>query len=230
MPTGNTQQIINYGASANDGQGDPLRTAFIKTDDNFGNIWDAGPVGSNIKINNNAITSIDTNGNIFLAPQGVGVIEAGRPIIPRINNVYDLGTSALNWRTLYVNELQTPSVVTNAVSSGACIISGILTPAAMTANTNDWNPVGMSAAMVLRISSTTSIDLTGIVAPSPAVNQLWYVYNVGTEQIAFINDSGLSSVGNRFLFGNNRTLQANEGLVLWYDVDSAGWRSPGVQN
>ena len=51
--TGNTQQQINYGASANDGQGDPLRTAFIKTDDNFDNVWLAGPVGSNITIGNN---------------------------------------------------------------------------------------------------------------------------------------------------------------------------------
>ena len=30
---GNTQQQIDYGAAANDGTGDPLRTAFIKTDE-----------------------------------------------------------------------------------------------------------------------------------------------------------------------------------------------------
>ena len=63
--TGNTQQIINYGATANDGTGDPLRTAFIKTDDNFDNVWLAGPVGSNITISNNTIQSNNTNGNII---------------------------------------------------------------------------------------------------------------------------------------------------------------------
>jgi hypothetical protein len=36
--TGNTQQQIDYGAVVNDGTGDPLRTAFIKTDDNFDNV------------------------------------------------------------------------------------------------------------------------------------------------------------------------------------------------
>ena len=33
------QQIINVGASPNDGQGNPIRTAFIKTDDNFSELY-----------------------------------------------------------------------------------------------------------------------------------------------------------------------------------------------
>jgi hypothetical protein len=33
------QQIINVGASPNDGQGNPIRTAFIKTDDNFRELY-----------------------------------------------------------------------------------------------------------------------------------------------------------------------------------------------
>lgn len=34
-----TQQIINVGASANDGTGDPIRTAYIKTNDNFTELY-----------------------------------------------------------------------------------------------------------------------------------------------------------------------------------------------
>ena len=34
-----SQQIINVGASANDGQGDPIRTAFIKTNSNFSTLF-----------------------------------------------------------------------------------------------------------------------------------------------------------------------------------------------
>lgn len=33
------QQIINVGAAPNDGQGDPIRTAFTKTNDNFGELY-----------------------------------------------------------------------------------------------------------------------------------------------------------------------------------------------
>lgn len=35
------QQTINIGDVANDGQGDPLRTAFTKTNDNFTELYDA---------------------------------------------------------------------------------------------------------------------------------------------------------------------------------------------
>ena len=96
------QEIINYGASANDGTGDPLRTAFIKTDDNFDQIWAAGPVGSNITILNNTVSVTDTNGNLVLNPNGVGVIQTNSRVIPRLNNTYDLGSSDQRYRSAYV--------------------------------------------------------------------------------------------------------------------------------
>jgi hypothetical protein len=34
-----TQEIINIGASPNDGQGDPLRTAFAKINNNFTSLF-----------------------------------------------------------------------------------------------------------------------------------------------------------------------------------------------
>jgi hypothetical protein len=126
MPTGNTQQVINYGASANDGQGDPLRTAFIKTDDNFDNVWLAGPVGSNVRITNNTIGVIDTNGNLILSPNGVGVIQTNNHVVPRLNRTYDLGSANLQYRTVYANSatLQTLSVSGNLTVSGNIINTG----------------------------------------------------------------------------------------------------------
>jgi hypothetical protein len=99
--TGNTQQIIDYGAQANDGTGDPLRTAFIKTDENFSNIWRAGPVGSNITITNNTVQVNNTNGNLVLKPNGTGAIRANGSIIPDLDQVRDLGSSNLRFRSLY---------------------------------------------------------------------------------------------------------------------------------
>ena len=100
--TGNTQQQINYGAAANDGQGDPLRTAFIKTDDNFDAIWNTGPVGSNITILNNVIQSNNVNGNIVIRPNGVGVIQANASILPNTANLRDLGSTGQRWRAAYI--------------------------------------------------------------------------------------------------------------------------------
>jgi hypothetical protein len=99
--TGNTQQQINYGAAVNDGNGDPLRTAFIKTDDNFDNVWLAGPVGSNITITNNTIQANDTNGNLILSPNGTGAIQTNSRLLPRLNNTYDFGSTTLKYRTGY---------------------------------------------------------------------------------------------------------------------------------
>lgn len=102
---GAQQQQINYGAAVNDGQGDPLRTAFIKTDDNFDAIWAAGPVGSNIVISNNNITATNTNGDLRLGTNGTGNIRALRHVIPTGNRLYDLGAANLRFGTVYANSL-----------------------------------------------------------------------------------------------------------------------------
>ena len=121
--TGNTQQQIDYGSQPNDGLGDPLRTAFIKTDQNFDNIWLAGPVGSNITIGNNTIQTNNTNGNLVLKPNGIGIIQANAHIIPSANNARDLGSVNSAWRRAYINTLTTQ----NLEVPGDMVVGGNLT-------------------------------------------------------------------------------------------------------
>ena len=97
-----SQQIINVGNLPDNGDGDPLRTAFIKTNDNFTEIYTAGPVGSNIQIANNTISTSVLNGNIVLSPRGIGVVQLNTSIMPRVDNVYDLGTPVQRFNTLYL--------------------------------------------------------------------------------------------------------------------------------
>lgn len=70
------QQTINIGATANDGTGDQLRTAFDKVNDNFVEVYTelGGTSLSNIKISGNTISTDDTNGNLTLDPNGTGTI------------------------------------------------------------------------------------------------------------------------------------------------------------
>jgi len=96
------QEIINYGNTANDGTGDALRNAFIKVDNNFDQIWAAGPVGSNITVLNNTVAVTDTNGNLILSPNGVGIIQTNRPLYPRLDNTYDVGSANLRYRSIFV--------------------------------------------------------------------------------------------------------------------------------
>jgi len=71
------KQTINIGSSANDGSGDPLRTAFDKVNDNFGELYAVSGAGSgqNIAISGQKIISENTNGNIQLDPNGTGEVQ-----------------------------------------------------------------------------------------------------------------------------------------------------------
>ena len=69
-------QTINIGATANDGTGDALRTAFDKINDNFTELYAVSPAGTdnNIAFSGNKIISEDSGGNIELDPQGTGKV------------------------------------------------------------------------------------------------------------------------------------------------------------
>jgi len=66
------QKIINVGAAANDGTGDPLRTSFQKINDNFSELYARGAAGSNFDLSDNDILATNSNGNINLVPNGSG--------------------------------------------------------------------------------------------------------------------------------------------------------------
>ena len=75
------RQAINIGSSANDGTGDPLRTAFDKINDNFVELYgtdnDINTLDANLDVNTFAITTGVTNGDITVTPNGTGGIKLG---------------------------------------------------------------------------------------------------------------------------------------------------------
>jgi|10_taG_2_1085330.scaffolds.fasta_scaffold00746_27 hypothetical protein len=83
------KQTINIGSSANDGTGDPLRTAFDKINDNFSELYggdddatnfvieDTSPqLGGNLDINGWNIVSARSDEDIIIAPSGAGGVVA----------------------------------------------------------------------------------------------------------------------------------------------------------
>jgi hypothetical protein len=68
------QQVINIGAAANDGTGDPLRDCFDKINDNFSELYTKGPAGANFDLTDNDIEATNSNGGINLVPNGSGKI------------------------------------------------------------------------------------------------------------------------------------------------------------
>jgi hypothetical protein len=100
----------------------------------------------------------------------------------------------------------------------------VISPAQLTANTDNYNPTGLATARTLRLSTDASRNLTGIVPPGPGAVRR--ILNVGAQDLVLINDA-TSTAANRFLLGANVTLGADEGCDLWYDTASSRWRMSG---
>jgi hypothetical protein len=75
------RQTINIGTNANDGTGDPLRTAFDKINDNFVELYggdnNLNTLDANLDVNGFDITTGITNGDIDIIQNGTGNINLG---------------------------------------------------------------------------------------------------------------------------------------------------------
>ena len=104
-----TQKIINIG-TADKGNGDPLRTAFTKVNDNFTELYVALGLGAG-GLNLGAFEFTDsvmstTDSSAIVIDQAVTVssdLTVGGNILPQTANGGDLGSLARPWKTLYVS-------------------------------------------------------------------------------------------------------------------------------
>ena len=113
------RQGINIGSSANDGTGDPLRTAFDKINDNFVELYgtdnDLNTLDANLDVNNNQITTGVTNGDITITPNGTGNIK--------------LGAMKFNGTTLSSDDSTIININEGLVVDGTASVSGALSSA-----------------------------------------------------------------------------------------------------
>ena len=152
-----SQYIINTGNIANDGQGDPLRTAFTDTNLNFNQIWAAGPVNSNITIANNTILTTNTNGNLILATNGIGAIIAAQSVVPDLSNVRMVGGPNNRFNTVYSQYLDISGIVT----AGNLSVSGNLYVAGNTVTVNQSNLSVSNTLITLAANATIPVEADG---------------------------------------------------------------------
>ncbi len=108
--------------------------------------------------------------------------------------------------------------------SSAFLLSGVISPSQITGNQNNYDPSGLSGAVQLRLNSDASRNITGLAGG--ATGRLLMIANIGSTDIVLVNESASSTVGNRFLFaGGDRTLTADESVLLKYDGTSSRWRA-----
>ena len=149
------QQTINIGTAANDGTGDPLRTAFDKINDNFSELYgssaeandlleDTTPqLGGDLDVNGKRITSARSNEDIILLPNGTGGVLASAVRIAGTTLSSDDSASITIAEAFQVN--------------GATNIDGALTATSTVAVTG-----AATLSSTLAVSGTTTLTTTNI--------------------------------------------------------------------
>ena len=149
------QQSINIGTAANDGTGDPLRTAFDKINDNFSELYgssaeandlleDTSPqLGGDLDVNGKRITSARSNEDIILLPNGTGGVLASAVRIAGTTISSDDSSSITIAEAFQVN--------------GATNIDGALTATSTVAVTG-----ATTLSSTLAVSGATTLTTTNI--------------------------------------------------------------------
>ena len=176
------QEIINIGTTPNDGTGDPLRIAMTKVNNNFSRIFTEGPVGSNIIIANNTITTNVSSGNVVIRGLDNGQVQIDSTLVGQ--NGQDLGTTVVPWNNLYVN-----AVTGNVVN----VAGNITTPSAVVANlivAKTGSYTTLSATGNATVGNITATNIAGTLTTHSQTN----ITTVGT--LGSLSVSGNATVGN----------------------------------
>ena len=206
------KQAINIGSSANDGTGDPLRTAFDKINDNFTELYgstaeandlieDSTPqLGGDLDVNGRRITSARSNEDIILLPNGTGGVVASAIRIA--------GTTISSDDSSIININEGLVVDGTASVSGAATLSSTL---AVTAGTTLSSTLGVSGATTLTTTTIDNITIqdSNITSSSNAdIN----ITPGGTGST--IIGSSITIKGTTISSADSSTININEGLVV----------------
>jgi len=206
-----------------DPPGESLNSAFTKINVNFDQIWAAGPVNSNVKIADNTISTLDSNGDLILNPNGIGNVVANAHVIPDQTLIRNLGAPTRYWNELYVGYAEVANIDIGQITIpvGNLHILGGLNGQYLETDGNgniSWQYVTAQAG-----GNNTQIQYNndGILDGSAS-----FTFNANSNTISLknITTSGvanLNSVGNVFISGGTA------GYVLQTDGEgNLSWTAP----
>lgn len=103
-------------------------------------------------------------------------------------------------------------------------LTGVLSPAALAANTNDWAPTGIATASRIRCSASTPVNVTGLTAAAADGTRI-IIENIGaTNNITLTAQDTNSAAANRFQMARPVVLRPYQSIELEYDLTSTVWR------
>ena len=232
-----TQYVINTANIAPQN----VQTAFNLTNQNFNQIFSAGPVGSNVQIKNNTILTTNVNGNLILAPNGIAAIVAASNIQPDIPYVRMIGSGANPFNTIYTQYIDAAS----ASFSGNTFINGNLTVRGntITANYSNLSIANLNITLANGSSNSATSNNAGILISGANASLLFnntlsaWQSNIAIHAPSFSGDGGnltnltantqaVNLLGNTLaasvLYSNLNTVGTLANLTLLGNISTAG--------
>jgi hypothetical protein len=126
------------------------------------------------------------------------------------------GCNSVSGAQADANTLAAPRVV---------LLSGTLTPTALSGNVNDYNPANLGTSLALRLDPNgADRTITGI--QGGADGRILTITNIGSaNNLILSNADAGSSAANRFAMDASVVLAPNAAFALRYDGTSSRWRS-----
>ena len=205
------QQNINIGSAANDGTGDPLRTAFDKINDNFTEIYgatteandileDSTPqLGGDLDVNGRRITSARSNEDIILLPNSTGGVVA--------SGIRLAGTTISSDDSSSININEGLILDGTASVSGAATLSSTL---GVTGATTLSSTLAVSGASTL---TTTNIDNITI-QDSNITSTSNADINITPGGTGSVVAAGVRVKGTTLSADDSSSININEGLIV----------------
>lgn len=194
----------------------------------------------NITLNHNDATGGVLAGDRFFCPNGLNaVLTPGDSVMIRnafdraivIGNPVSAGTGISISAASVITVDQSFSPTWTGTHSFVLPVrmTGVISPATISADQNNYNPTGWSTANVVRLitNNTTFRTITG--AQAGAAGEVKYLVNLGAPTVnsgvILTLEDAASTAANRFarMSGTNYII-ADGGCIIWYDGTSSRWR------
>jgi hypothetical protein len=188
------QEVINVGAFANDGTGDPLRTALLKTNNNFSQIF------GNLNTSDTYYTHTPGT-NLTLAPGSGNVVIANNAAI--VANITNFATLVAN------NATFTGQITTNTVYP----IIGNLSGTASTATVATTALYATTAGTAINAQNFTGNNLPNVTTIGNLISVNIQIANITT----LYSNSNIAAAGNLatagYVLGNGYYLSGLSGIT-----------------
>ena len=216
-----TQKTINLG-TADQGNGDPIRVAFGKVNDNFTELYTA--LGLNVGgLNLGAFeftgsTMTTTDSSAIVIDQATTItsnLSVGGDIVPQTANGGDLGSSTLPWRSLYVSN---NTIYIGGTAVGLDANGNLITGGTVVGSTPAWANITGKPTFATVATTGAYADLTGKPTIPTLVSQLsndsgflTSVSNIQSESDVSIQVNLSDSTLRRWQFGEDGNLTLPQG-------------------